>query len=63
MAINICGGEGLYLPPTHCDDCDALEQRVEALEAKLDGVRRVSLAKTDGDSTQDGFFLGDMNNG
>ena len=63
MGLSICDGEGIYLPPSHCDDCSALEQRVEELENKLDGVRRVTIAKTDDDNTQSGFFLGDMNNG
>lgn len=63
MALDICGGEGIYLPPSHCDDCTTLEKRVDALEELLKGVQRVSLVKSDTDSTQTGFFLGEVTNG
>lgn len=63
MAFEICGGEGLYLPPSYCDDCGQLEERVRALENLLRGVKRVSIVKSDTDSTQSGYFLGEVNNG
>ena len=61
--LDICGGQGVYLPTTECDDCDGLEQRVAELERRLRNIREISFSKIDGDSQQEGVFLGRVNNG
>ena len=61
--LDICGGQGVYLPTSSCDDCSMLEERVAELERRLRNIREVSFEKIDGDSSQSGVFLGRVNNG
>ena len=61
--MNICGGQAVHIPVTKCEDCDDFLQRLETIEELLNGVRRVTISKSDGDSSQSGFFLGEVTNG
>lgn len=38
MALNICGGDGVYIPSSNCDDCASLARRVSALEDQMETV-------------------------
>lgn len=35
--MDICGGEGLYIPETECDECDAFLAKLERVETEIDG--------------------------
>lgn len=36
MSMDICGGDGIYIPPTECDDCDAFLFRLEQAEDNIE---------------------------
>lgn len=51
-------GEAIHVPPTECDDCEALSLRIRELERKLESLTEISFSKTDKNSTISGVFLG-----
>lgn len=59
-SINDCGGESIYIPESHCDDCSALENRVRRLELLLENIDKIPFEKKDQSTTVSGYFLGEV---
>lgn len=45
--LNICGDEGIYIPVSHCEDCDALADRVRTLEAFINELELLDITAVD----------------
>lgn len=46
--IHICGDQSIWMPElTECNECDIFEERLSAIEALLENMSRIVIAKTD----------------
>ena len=45
--MNTCTTPAVYIPGTDCNDCTALNARVQALEQLLSGMKRSTIVKND----------------
>ena len=45
--MNTCTTPAVYIPGTGCNDCTTLNERVQALEQLLSGLKRSTIVKTD----------------